>query len=258
MFRIIASSAVIALIIACAVPAASISFTGGETANNQWSDQDNWSADVPSNGDDVTLPGVAVDTTSIVDVEGKTFQAETGPNLPAGGSVPDTNAQMYTVLADLPMINISYNNMNFMGGGLNKLTTARWRGNPNDSFRTMDETAADWADFQDKFQIQNGSASGTHGNRTTEEGAASPASVTMDLPDLNDDFDGTTNKPVLYVGHDTDTARPTWLTTLHIEFTPQPIDYNIKVEFTHTGYHSLIASLISPHCERRILECHPP
>jgi len=211
-----------ALLAACSVAgAASMTWTGG---SGNWSVGANWSGGlVPTNGDDVTLGSSAAARLTVVDVQGRVYHASTGANLPAGGSIPDSNAQMYMILADLPMINIVYTNMKNMGEGLSTLSAVssrRWRGNPNDAYRTINTGAADYALFANKYQIRdNGPNTNMHDNRTKKENDSPTPQVTFDMPDLNGLY--TVTGPKVYIAHDTATARPSWLTT----------------DFTDTGKH---------------------
>ena len=232
MRRTLSTLAIVTLVTAGA-SGATLTYTGGD--GGFWSVGANWdTGQVPTNGDDAVVPDVGVDTTSIVDVRGKVFHATTRPNLPAGADTgvlfPDNENQMYTVLADLPMIDIQYKNgMNNMGDGLGLLSNGRWRQTPNQG-RNIDPTHpdADWSTLSDRYQIKS-SYQNAHGNRTTKEQAdpTTEAMVQFNMPDLDGDYDGVTTKPNVYIGHDRDLPKPTWLSS---NYTDTGLDLDTNAE----------------------------
>lgn len=205
----------IALFVGMTATALADTRTWNQPSGGNWSAASNWDGAVPTHGDTVILPDAETSQTRTVDVRGVTYHASVGANLPAGGTTGG-NAQMYWFISDYPMSGwryVNYADWGAAAGDVAKLPATsnfRWRGDPNDNWRTVDVSGGDYADFVGKYHPGNGVNHAIYGQRSKTEADVPTPMAAFDLVDVMGN-----GPPKLYVAHDVaNTAqRPAWLST---------------------------------------------
>ena len=121
---------------------------------------------------------------------------------------------MYWIICDYPMCSnwayVNYANWDSLPGAYGLMpTTGRWRGNPNDSYRTLDTALGDYSYFLGKYQSSSAVSHDIDADETKKENAVPTPTATFDLTDINN-----AGAPQLYIAHDVANSaqRPTWLT----------------------------------------------